>query len=410
MNLISKEEFYKSVTYLTCYELLHPWSKSCVKACLFMSLNTVKGGTKFFIPIYLCKIIINKNKLSKRYLLLQFRCYIRSVIYATLYATFFMTSMCTCRHLCGQFFYYNVAFLGGFFGGASIFIESEFNKTLTTVLWVNLCIETMIRYLEAYGILKPNKLFFGVSFMVSCSLMTHLMMEHDPSKKFLKLWFFTPNTTDLKQMEKVKQCFHKDSCTNYIFQGAYKYFLIGYLVQTLKTVLPRAGIILKQPLLLLQLLFRKNNFMMASFFGSFIAIFRAINCYYSGKKKPEVMGFLASTSYILKHDVTIAITSFTTTLQYLLHPLRQTLEEKYKIPYRELLFMLCNGYLMHARFLHPDQCPQYVINMLKTTTNGAAENVFRNTLKWSTNKEYVKNYFFKIKENALEKFYRKLNF
>jgi hypothetical protein len=39
------------------------------------------------------------------------------------------------------------------------------------------------------------------------------------------------------------------------------------------------------------------------------------------------------------------------------------------LPLVELLYCLCQGLLFHARVMHEDVCPRYIINLMHTVTS-----------------------------------------
>ncbi|GBP14649.1 hypothetical protein EVAR_93518_1 [Eumeta japonica] len=80
-------------------------------------------------------------------------------------------------------------------------------------------------------------------------------------------------------------------------------------------------------------------------------------------------GFLAGIAFRASPSTTIALAPLTSTLQILgsWAYQRGALPEHW--PLVEILYCLCQGLLFHARVMHEDVCPRYIIDLMHTVTS-----------------------------------------
>ncbi|GJQ84477.1 hypothetical protein Trydic_g15677 [Trypoxylus dichotomus] len=326
------------------------------------------------------KCLLNWKKLDGHYLLSQFIAYLRSIAYGLTFATLTFGSLCLLTRI-GNLSYYHVL-KAGLISGLSILVESQENKTLDTLLFFNQAVEGVVNMFIGNKHKRRSKLGETIAFMGISSVLMYLLKTHTAPISFTHLWFY-PTKSIFGTAESTSQtlCHHKNSCLGYGCQSAIKYFLMGYLLEFIKNILPRLGRLTSSPKIVFQMFFNTKNVLFGLFFGGYVLLYRLITCYLrrkDGKEKPShsiIAGFLAATTYYLRPNIQVPIIGFTTILQLLW----QRLCLKYnvpKLPYDVIIFIIANGILLHFRFLLDDYCPKYTRNMLNMVTNNYATNIY----------------------------------
>nr|XP_022919296.1 transmembrane protein 135-like [Onthophagus taurus] len=378
MSNLSKYTFDKCVTTVTPCSIFHPWNSNCFGGLLVFATNVFLGSTKFFLPIYIVKLMLNYKKINQRkFVEEQILGYLRSVAYGVSFGSLFLISCCTISKIWINYF---IVMQAGAVGALSLLIESTENKNMDKILFFNQLIEIFINVLTSKRIIIRNRWTETLAFMLVTSNLMYLFKTRKIKQKIPLLWFY-PERSIYNVSEKRngfpldELCQHKKSCFDYSLDGGYNFFFIGYLLEIVRKFLPKMYIYVNTPKLIPLLLLHKDNLMMGSFLGGFVFIYRSIRCYFQQKERKElpshtlIAALIASGTYVIKPNIQIFIIALTTTLQLLWEKFSFYFNLPKKISYSQLLFCISGGILLHYRIMMPDQCPKYVKNMVDIATN-----------------------------------------
>ncbi|CAH2261945.1 jg6999 [Pararge aegeria aegeria] len=158
--------------------------------------------------------------------------------------------------------------------------------------------------------------------------------------------------------------------------GAAQLFGVGCLMTILRTIIPR----ILTPTKALKSL-KPSHLKLGLFFGGYIGIYRLVVCFLCRKNGRDSAlyalpaGFLAGVAFRASPSTPIALAPVTSTLQILFSWLYQrgTIPENW--PLVELLYCICQGLLFHARVMHEDVCPRYIVNLMRTVTSKKADEI-----------------------------------
>ncbi|KAH9636112.1 hypothetical protein HF086_008412 [Spodoptera exigua] len=174
-------------------------------------------------------------------------------------------------------------------------------------------------------------------FMLGSALFFYLMrLDRDNDKRTPLFWFFTPPRVSKETGEPVTgihgrspACPHKEPCINYILKGTAQLFGVGCAMTMLRTLIPK----ILTPVKAFKSL-KMSHMKLGLFFGGYIGIYRILGSWgYQKGLIPE------------------------------------------KWPLVEILYCLCQGLLFHARVMHEDVCPRYIINLMHTVTSSKADEI-----------------------------------
>ncbi|XP_017768116.1 PREDICTED: uncharacterized protein LOC108556492 [Nicrophorus vespilloides] len=367
MTVISKEFFYKQVSDGIDCSILHPWMDECVPANAYLMVQAAIGCTKFFFPLYLAQVILNRHNINWRRLV---KSYIRTLIYSVSFVGFFMISNCIQCWYFGRLHYYSLALASGFFAGLPIFIESPVNINLNTLYFFNMFLEAVVMNLESIGKITRTKTKDTLAFMTCSSILMYLF-DTQSCKPYNNLWFYQQKNSTERNRD---NCAHKDNCHMHILKGIIQYFGVGFGLEVIKFALTKFQALMKDPKLLITMLLNKNNLFFGLVTGGYVGIFRLVNCLLTKMDKRErgyhkaLAGFVSGITYCIKPNLQFGITAFATIVQLLI----QRAERKIPIPSESVgvLFAVLNALLFHNRFMYADTCPKYITNMTKVCTNG----------------------------------------
>ncbi|OWR50051.1 hypothetical protein KGM_210746B, partial [Danaus plexippus plexippus] len=86
-------------------------------------------------------------------------------------------------------------------------------------------------------------------------------------------------------------------------------------------------------------------------------------------------GFLAGAAFRASPSTPISLAPVTSSLQILFSWLYQKGKIPESWPLIEILYCLCQGLLFHARVMHEDVCPKYIVNLMHTVTSNKADEI-----------------------------------
>ncbi|KAG5892663.1 hypothetical protein JTB14_025457 [Gonioctena quinquepunctata] len=360
MTVISKQLFDEKLGSLkgdvNC-DIFHIWEPNCFKAHItpYWMTSLIVGAGKFFLPIYLIKLLMDYKKKEKKTLFLNFlKSQIRSMAYGWLLATLIVSSICLLRKLLGRFNYYSLLFVPGFIAGTSIMAETRENQVLDGLIFFNSFIETILN-------------FIGLNRKEYSEI--HILL--------------VPYAADERERcENKETCSHEKPCTVYFYRGFSKYFALGYAVNIIRRLIPKMGILVKKPSNIFNILISKSNFYFGLFIGSYVGLYRVLTCYMTTSSKIEekyfgsVAGLFCGLTYAISPNIQVLVIAITTLLQMIYHNICEHFQITNHFWQRQLIFMWCNGFLLHHRFYNPKACSPYYSKMIDGATNNVAVEIY----------------------------------
>ncbi|CAG4964416.1 unnamed protein product [Colias eurytheme] len=385
MAEISKHMFESACSDLHCSVILHPWDRSCWSSSIQTYKDSLIGSARFYAIIHLAQNLIRGKKiLEKGELKKALEYYLRSTLLGSLISGTCVSLGCLFRLLLGRkFTYYTYLMIPNMINGIFILLEPPSRRGLVINLFTNLVIEYWLQSLHRSGVLALTKSKQTFLFMLGSSILFYLMrLEGDKEKRTPLLWLFTPEKVRRKTDDSKNVCPHNGPCLKYIFKGTSIYFGAGLALTLAKTILPRLG----NPLKALSSI-RSRHFKMAMFFGSYIGIYRAVICYLCRKRGYDSAmyalpaGYIAGLSFLFKPNLGFAIAALTGAFKIYSTTLYEKKILPENIPLPLIMYCVCQGILFHTRFMHPDVCPSYVVNLIKSVSNGRSEILYKNILE-----------------------------
>ncbi|XP_059058474.1 transmembrane protein 135-like [Achroia grisella] len=369
---------------LQCQELFHPGA-NCIKSSGIMFFACLKGSFYFYLPIYTIQILMKGKKLGKKEMLEQFKLYLKSGIFGLTVGSSFVTLNCIFRKLFfSQFSYYTTVLLPCTISGLAVYFEPPHRRILVLNLFANLVFEYWVRTLEMKGWLRRSSGRETLIFMLGSAVLFYLMRkERENDKRTPIFWFFTPPRVSKEVGEPIEgyegrspACPHKDPCMNYILKGTAKLFGVGCAMTMLRTIIPR----ILTPAKAFKSL-KLSHLKLGLFFGGYIGIYRLVVCLLCRSHGRDSAlfaapaGFLAGLAFRAAPSTPIALAPLTSSLQILSSWAYQKGMIPEHWPVVEILYCLCQGLLFHARVMHEDVCPRYIINLMHTVTSSKADEI-----------------------------------
>lgn len=381
----SKFWFEEACGSSECRSLIHPWTDKCSDATTSMLLHCVRGSYKFYAMVYAIQILMRGKKLSKKEMIEQFKLYLKSGIFGLTVGSSFVTLNCIFRKLFfSQFSYYTTVLLPCTVSGLAVYFEPPHRRILVVNLFVNLVFEYWLRTLEMKGWLRRSPGRETIIFMLGSAVFFYLMrLDRDNDKRTPLFWFFTPPRVSKEVGEPITgiqgrspACPHKGPCLNYVLKGTAQLFGVGCAMTMVRTILPK----MLTPSKALKS-FKFSHLKLGIFFGGYIGIYRLVNCLLCrahGKDSALYSlpaGFLAGAAFRASPSTPIALAPLTSTLQILGSWAYQLGMIPEGLPLVELLYCACQGLLFHARVMHEDVCPRYIINLMHAVTSNKANEI-----------------------------------
>ncbi|XP_072949968.1 transmembrane protein 135-like [Epargyreus clarus] len=381
----SKHWFESTCATAECHQLIHPWTYKCSDATSTMLFSCIKGAYKFYAMVYVIQILMRGKKLGKKELIEQFKLYLKSGIFGLTVGSSFVTLNCIFRKLFfSQFSYYTTVLLPCTLSGLAVYFEPPHRRVMVVNLFVNLVFEYWMKTLEMKGWLQRSVGRETFIFMCGSAALFYLMrLERENKQKTPLIWFFTPPRVSKEVGEpktgiqdKGPACPHNGPCINYILRGTAQLFGVGCAMTMLRAVIPR----LLTPTKALRSI-KLSHLKLGMFFGGYIGIYRLVVCLLCrayGKDSALYAlpaGFLAGTAFRASPSTPIALAPVTSSLQILMSWCYQRGMIPEQWPLVELLYCVCQGLLFHARVMHEDACPRYIVNLMHTVTSNKADEI-----------------------------------
>ncbi|XP_045767824.1 transmembrane protein 135-like [Maniola jurtina] len=371
---VSKHLFDSTCRDVPCNVLLHPWDKHCIPSYVTTYANSLMGSAKFYFVIHMAQNLMKGRKMLKREELMKAaEYYARSTLLGVLVSGTCGTFGCSVRRLLGnKLTYYTYILIPNMINGIFILLEPPSRRGLVINLFANLLIEYWMKALERKGYISMTSAKQTFLFMIGSALLFYLMrLEGDRDARTPMLWLFTPEKVRRKTDESNNVCPHEGPCRPFILKGFLKYFGFGFGFTMLRVLGPR----LTTPLKALSKL-RWKHLNMGLFFASYIGIYRAVICYlcrkhgYDSAMYALPAGCLAGLSFYFKPSLGFAIASLTGAFKLYSTILYEKKVIPENIPIPLLLYCFSQGVLFHARFMHQQDCPAYVMKLTNSVTNG----------------------------------------
>ncbi|CAB3222302.1 unnamed protein product [Arctia plantaginis] len=381
----SKLWFEKACSSCSCSELIHPWTYKCSDATATMLMSNIRGSYKFYAMVYLIQILMKGKKLSKKEMVEQFKMYLKSGIFGLTVGSSFVTLNCIFRKLFfSEFSYYTTVLLPCTVSGLAVYFEPPYRRVMVLNLFVNLVFEYWVRTLEMKGWLRRSPGKETMIFMLGSAVFFYfLRLDRENKKRTPLFWFFTPPRVSKEVGEPVEgikgrsaACPHSGPCINYVLKGTAQLFGVGCAMTMLRAILPK----ILTPTKALKSL-RFSHLKLGLFFGGYIGIYRLIVCLLCRAHGRDSAlyalpaGFLSGLAFRAAPSTPIALAPLTSTLQILGSWGYQKGMIPANLPLIEILYCLCQGLLFHARVMHEDVCPKYIINLMHTVTSSKADEI-----------------------------------
>ncbi|XP_053605375.1 transmembrane protein 135-like isoform X2 [Plodia interpunctella] len=381
----SKLWFERACSDRSCGEIIHPWTNNCMDATATMLMNCIKGSYKFYAMVYLIQILMRGKKLGKKEMVEQFKLYLKSGIFGLTVGSSFVTLNCIFRKLFfSEFTYYSTVLLPCTISGLAVYWEPPYRRILVVNLFVNLVFEYWARTLEMKGWLRRSPGKETLIFMFGSAIFFYLMRcDRESEKRTPIFWFFNPPRVSKEIGEPVKgfkgkspACPHREPCLNYILKGTAQLFGVGCAMTMLRTLIPK----ILTPVKAFKSL-KLSHLKLGLFFGGYIGIYRLVVCLLCRSQGRDSAlyalpaGFLAGAAFRASPSTPIALAPLTSTLQILGSWAYRHKMIPENLPLVELLYCACQGLLFHARVMHEDACPRYIINLMHTVTSNKADEI-----------------------------------
>ncbi|KAF9791648.1 hypothetical protein SFRURICE_020047, partial [Spodoptera frugiperda] len=362
----------------SCHQLMHPWTESCLRAFIDMTWACGKGTVIYYTPFFIIfsiQILMRGKKLGKKEMLEQFKLYLKSGIFGLTVGSSFVTLNCIFRKLFfSEFSYYNTVLLPCTVSGLAVFCEPPYRRVF----------EYWVRTLEMKGWLRRSPGKETLVFMLGSALFFYLMrLDRDNNKRTPLFWFFTPPRVSKEVGEPMTgihgrspACPHKEPCINYVLKGTLQLFGVGCAMTMLRTLIPK----ILTPVKAFKSL-KMSHMKLGLFFGGYIGIYRLVVCLLCrAHGKDSAMyaipaGFLSGLAFRASPSLPISLAPVTSSLQILGSWGYQKGMIPENWPLVEILYCLCQGLLFHARVMHEDVCPRYIINLMHTVTSSKADEI-----------------------------------
>ncbi|XP_026333587.1 transmembrane protein 135-like isoform X2 [Hyposmocoma kahamanoa] len=325
------------------------------------------------------------KKLGKKEMLEQFKLYLKSGVFGLTVGCSFVTLNCIFRKLFfNEFTYYKTVLLPCTVSGLAVYCEPPYRRVMVLNLFVNLVFEYWLRTLEMKGWLRRSPARETFIFMLGSAVFFYFMRkEKENDKRTPIFWFFSPPRVSKEVGKPVEgfggrgdACPHRGPCLNYVIKGTAQLFGVGCAMTMLRTIIPK----ILTPSKAFKSL-KLSHLKLGLFFGGYIGIYRLIVCLLcraNGRDSALYAlpaGFLAGAAFRASPSTPIALAPLTSTLQILGSWGYQKGLIPEHWPLVELLYCLCQGLLFHARVMHEDVCPRYIINLMHTVTSAKADEV-----------------------------------
>ncbi|XP_017303522.1 transmembrane protein 135-like [Diaphorina citri] len=303
--------------------------------------STYQGAVIEFSTCFQLALLMKGRVPSKQDLQRTIQGIIQSTFFLTCHAFGYSVTICTIRHLMGNFNMFTAAFIPCFISSlGAILVERPSRRSLLSLYVTNIASETVFRMLTSRGYIKPVPL--GEVILFACSMGTLLYFYKSASS----------NDDSIYSLLSLK-------CAGRRANGGGKLFSVGLALEFCLKLLLNMKRIISRPAIALSILMRPSTLRLGGFLGGFSALFRASSCalrrYTGGDSKLFAFpaGILASLAFCLYKDNTIALYVFWKSLQllYVLHSSRGYVPT---VPHASVLFhCVSTAILFHAALFEP---------------------------------------------------------
>ncbi|KAB7497382.1 Transmembrane protein [Armadillidium nasatum] len=251
-----------------------------------------------FIAHSILTALFSKKKLTKEYVIQHLKNYLQSVFFLSINGTSFIGTFCVLRHILGHVNFLSASWLPGFISSVlAINAERPSRRSLLAIYVTNVASESLWNVLKERGYVKPI-----------------------PKGEVL---LFSLNSSKYNGRFRHHTCPHNGSCFFYTLKAGAVGWSKGYAFEVCFKLLFQFPRIIKNPLLIIQILSSKNAFGAAAFIGWFSAAFKGICCasrHISNRDKPVhgvYAGAFAALGMLFNSSPSLALYSFWKALETL---------------------------------------------------------------------------------------------
>ncbi|RXG72711.1 Transmembrane protein [Armadillidium vulgare] len=362
---------YSKLLHETCYELGHTWHPSCSKTSFDMFISSAIASFKIYGVVYLLTALFSRKKLTKEYVIQHLKNYLQSVFFLSINGTSFIGTFCVLRHILGHVNFLSASWLPGLISSVlAINAERPSRRSLLAIYVTNVASESLWNVLKDRGYVKPipkgEVLLFSLVMMLYGYLLKSSKEEKSMINSILKFVLGNEESGAGSQHNSVLSnskyngrfrhhtCPHNRSCLFYTLKAGAVGWSKGYAFEVGFKLLVQFPRIIKNPLLIIQILSSRNAFGAAAFIGWFSAAFKGICCasrHISNRDKPVhgvYAGAFAALGMLFNSSPSLALYSFWKALETL-YSKGVEAEVLPIIPGGiELLYSLSTAYLFHC--------------------------------------------------------------
>ncbi|CAK9815575.1 Transmembrane protein 135 [Anthophora quadrimaculata] len=323
--------------YISCKEFSHPWSDDCLSATTGLGLHSLQECLRIYTTVYIVALLMKGKVPSKGDVKKTILGILQSTAFLSWSAFSYSMFICTLRRVLGNFNVLSVSFLPSFLSSLSaIFIERPSRRTLLCLYVSNVATETLYKLglSRGYYTSIPNggTYIFAISIALllyfyrsktnqqdsiyrilrilvgkyeetdylknnlNCETQAYFTSESSskssiencdvnkkPHKKNLNI-FMKSLEIYRRIIEKIKlrgkhiSCPHPFSCAHYILMGGMEVFNYALCAQLAINLFFNIKKVIKKPLLIKSIIFKKSNLNLAVFLGGFAGLYRLLSC------------------------------------------------------------------------------------------------------------------------------------
>ncbi|XP_076163806.1 transmembrane protein 135 isoform X2 [Ptiloglossa arizonensis] len=381
----------------SCREYAHPWTDDCISTTAGLGLHALQESLRIYSTVYVVTFLMKGKIPSKEDIGKTILGILQSTAFLSWSAFSYSMFICTLSL-------------------SAIFIERPSRRTLLCLYVSNIATETLFRMGQARGYYSPisrgETYIFAVSMAVlfyfyrsktnkqdsvykilrvlvekyeeteyfkenclqhnispcsanECSKESSKKKHNGSNKPWEKNIFMKSLALYKKIIETVKvlgkhiTCPHPHSCAYYILIGSVKLFSFGLTAQLVISLVFQIKKLLRKPQIIKSVIFKKNNFNLAVFLGSFTGLYRLVSCSLRRFLQKDSSyhaipaGFIGGLAFLSYNNSTVALYFMWKALQLLWNDL----VEKEIVPeikgFVILLYCFSTAVLFHVAILEP---------------------------------------------------------
>ncbi|XP_076753705.1 transmembrane protein 135 [Xylocopa sonorina] len=402
---------------IPCKEYSHPWTDSCVAAAIGLGLHSIQESLRIYSAVYVATLLMKRKTPSKSDIKHTILGILQSTAFLSWSGLSFSLFICLLRRILGNFHILTVAFIPSFLSSlTAIFIERPSRRTLLSLYVTNIATETLFRMGLARGyyssVPRGGTYIFAASMALLLYFYNSKTSKKDSVYKILRIIVGNCENTDylketnlhsktqmsstdesnsasttekhksnkkihkknifmksfqiyakiierLKLKSKHVSCPHPYSCAHYILKGGMDIFTYTLGAQLVVTLFLNIKKLIKKPLLMKSVIFKKGNLNLPVFIGCFIGLYRLVSCLLRRLLQKNSSyyaipaGFIGGLTFMIYDSNTISLYFMWKALQLLWNDLveKQITPEIKWFPI--ILYCFSTAVLFHVAILEP---------------------------------------------------------